>query len=63
MQVSALSSTYRATSNAPKLKPLWDELRILSDPLQLIVSSEPTLIKDVQGHGAELQVTPTHCLN
>lgn len=45
----ALSALYGRTASVPKLKPLWEELRTLSDPLHLLMSSEPALTRDVLG--------------
>ena len=45
----ALSSLHSVTANVPKLKPLWEELKILSDPLQLLMMSEPALTRDLLG--------------
>ena len=44
-----LVATYRATASAPKVKPLWDELKTLQDPLQMHISSEPALLRDLVG--------------
>jgi hypothetical protein len=35
---AALAATCQATAGVPKLKPLWDSLKTLSDPLQVSLS-------------------------
>ena len=46
---SRLRKTEMATRNVMKLKDLWEEVRMLSDPLSLLMASEPTFIRELAG--------------